>query len=174
MTDDQARLAALYRDVGPGVLAYLRRSFGDPDSAEDLLHETFLHAARRMERLHQVVSPRAWLFAIARNVAITALRRRRVSSALPDELAAPEAEEDPRRVRVRGALSQLPPGQREALELRLRDELSYEEIAEVLQVPVGTVRSRLHYALQQLRVAASAAENPPRGVLWMPRRWNDC
>ncbi|NUQ48120.1 MAG: sigma-70 family RNA polymerase sigma factor, partial [Phycisphaerae bacterium] len=53
--------------------------------------------------------------------------------------------------RMRLAIARLPDAQRESLELRLRDELSYEEIAEVTGAPVGTVRSRLHHAVRGLR-----------------------
>jgi RNA polymerase sigma-70 factor (ECF subfamily) len=147
------RLETLYRDVGPDLLSYLRRAAGDLHTAEDLLHETFLQAARRMERLSQAVSVRAWLYAIARNVAATAYRRKRATERLPAELADAGGAEDPRLERMREAVADLPETLRETLELRLRDELSYEEIAEVLQIPVGTVRSRLHHALQRLRAA---------------------
>ena len=147
------RLETLYRDVGPDLLSYLRRAAGDLHTAEDLLHETFLHAARRMERLSQAVSVRAWLYAIARNVAATAYRRKRGTERLPAELPDSAATDDPRMARLRDAVASLPETLRETLELRLRDELSYEEIADVLQIPVGTVRSRLHHALERLRAA---------------------
>ncbi len=147
------RLEALYRDVGPDLLSYLRRAPGDLHTAEDLLHETFMQAARGLERLADAVSARAWLYAIARHVAVTAYRRRRGVERLPATLAEPEEAEDPRMERMRQAIAELPAAMRETLELRLRSELSYEEIADVLQIPVGTVRSRLHGALQRLRAA---------------------
>ncbi len=152
---DQAatRLEALYREVGPGLLAYLRRHCGDDHAAEDSLQETFMQAARRQERLAETISPRAWLFAIARNVAVTALRRRRVTQPLPADVPAVERADDPRLERVRRAIAELPDTLRETLELRLRHELSYEELAGVLEIPLGTVRSRLHHALRRLRVA---------------------
>lgn len=152
------RLETLYRDVGPSLLSYLRRGCRDAQAAEDLLHETFLQAARRPERLARAASPRAWLFTIARNVAVTALRRRRAPRPLADELPAPERAEDPRLEQVRAAVGGLPDTLREPLELRLRNELSYEEIADVLQIPVGTVRSRLHHAVRRLRAALSETE----------------
>jgi len=151
-------LEALYREVGPSILAYLRRLAGDQQAAEDLLQETFFQAARREDRLIEAVSPRAWVFTIARNVAMTALRRRRKLAPLPAELAAEEPLEDPRLEAVRVAIGDLPVALRETLELRLRDELSYEEIADVLEIPVGTVRSRLHHALLRLRVTVTAGE----------------
>lgn len=152
------RLERLYRDVGPNLLSYLHRWLGDLHMAEDSLQETFCQAARKVERLSQAVSPRAWLFAIARNVAVTAVRRRRATVPLLAELPAVEQTEDPRLEPVRQAILGLPAGLREVLELRLRDELSYEEIADVLQIPLGTVRSRLHTALQRLRAAVTGLE----------------
>jgi len=156
--DALTRLEALYRDVGPGLLAYLRRRFGDHHAAEDLLQETFLQASRRMEWLAEAVSPRAWRFAIARNVALTAQRRRRPMQRLPADVATAGQPVDARLEHVRRAIAELPDMFRETLELRLRDELSYEEIADVLQIPIGTVRSRLHHALRRLRVAALDAD----------------
>ena len=58
---------------------------------------------------------------------------------------------DPRLDEMRQAIAELPGQQRQALELRLREELSYEEIAAVLDIPLGTVRSRLHHAVRRLR-----------------------
>jgi len=141
----------LYREHGPALLAYLRRAFVGADSAEDLLHETFLRAMRQGDRLAEAVSPRAWLFTIARNVAISALRRRRCVPLTVEVAADAGPAEPPELERMRRAIADLPAEQRETLELRLREELSYEEIASVLGVPLGTVRSRLHLAVRRLR-----------------------
>ncbi len=162
MDEAGTRLETLYRELGPDLLSYLRRRLADRHAAEDLLQETFLQAARRLERVSQAVSPRAWLYAIARNVAATAARRRRRVESLPVEIAAEVPPEDPRLTQVRAAIADLSETLRETLELRLRCELSYEEIATVLGVPVGTVRSRLHLALQRLRAATQEADEPQR------------
>lgn len=166
MAETMRQVARLYREHGPDLLRYLRRRFADAGSAEDLLQETFVQAMRRPDRLGQAVSPRAWLFAIARNVGVSWLRRRRRPVRLPDEIASPVgAAEDPRLERMRRAIAALPAPQREALELRLREQLSYEEIADVLDVPLGTVRSRLHHAVRRLRGAIGDApgEQAPPG-----------
>jgi RNA polymerase sigma-70 factor (ECF subfamily) len=150
--DDEAReVEALYHLHGRALLGYLRRSFSGTEAAEDLLHETFVHALRRADRLAEAASPRAWLFGIARHVGLTALRRRRTELLPAETASAPPAEADERLDRMRRAIAALPPPQREAIELRLVDELSYEDIAAVLGVPVGTVRSRLHHAVRRLR-----------------------
>ncbi len=151
MSAERRQVEELYRAHGRPLLAYLARCLGSPQQAEDLLHETFVRALTRLDRLAAAVSPASWLFGIARHLALTARRRRRPTQALSEAAAAPSAEEDPRLEAMRAALARLPGVHREALELRLRHELSYEEIAEVLGIPVGTVRSRLHHAVRQLR-----------------------
>jgi len=147
--EDVNELESLYKLHGPAVLEYLRRLVGS--DAEDLLHETFVRAAQYRGRVSAASSARAWLFGVARHVAISSLRRRRRSQPLMDQWAAAEQSEDPRLEVMRAAIERLPALQREALELRLRNELSYEEIAMTLEVPLGTVRSRLHAAVRQLR-----------------------
>jgi RNA polymerase sigma factor (sigma-70 family) len=144
-------LASLYREHGPALLAYLRRAFGAYLCPEDLLQDTLLQAAREPAGLARAASPRAWLFGIARHVGLRAARRRKAAVALPTDVPVRTADEDPRLEPMRAALECLPPHLRETLELRLRAELTYAEIATVLEIPVGTVRSRLHEAVQRLR-----------------------
>jgi RNA polymerase sigma-70 factor (ECF subfamily) len=145
-------LDRLYREVGPHLLAWLVRRHGDPTAAEDLLQETFAAAVRHPERLWRAVSQRAYLFGIARNLSVDSHRQARATTNLTENLAMePEATVDPRVERMREAIAKLNPALREVLELRLQAELSYEEIATALGVPVGTVRSRLHHAVKQLR-----------------------
>jgi RNA polymerase sigma-70 factor, ECF subfamily len=152
MNDAMAQVRALYAEHGPGLLRYLHGLTGRREIAEDLLQDTFVQAMRGVDGLVGANSPRAWLFAIARHLGINAIQRRRTTAALPEALAAaPVDEGDPRCEAMRAAIGELPEGQREALQLRLRDELTYEEIAQVLGVPVGTVRSRLHNAVKNLR-----------------------
>jgi RNA polymerase sigma factor (sigma-70 family) len=149
MADSQAKVEAWYREYGAALLRYLIRRFGR-DGADDLLQETFVQALRRPQR-GETVSPRAWLFGIARHVGITAFRRSKVMAQLPASMAAQAAEVDERLGEMRQAMAKLPQEMRETLELRLADDLSYEEIAAVLEIPVGTVRSRLHNAVKKLR-----------------------
>ena len=138
----------LYQDHGPALLSYLRRSFGWCASAEDMLQETFVQVLRRPGDLDEAVSPRAWLFGIARHLGQTAARRHRPMAELK-ESATSSAGSD--LLDLRQAIAELSPTLREPLELRLGEQLSYEEIAQVLEIPVGTVRSRLHNAMRELR-----------------------
>ena len=145
------QLERLYRELGPALLGYFRRQPALASNAEDLLQDTFVRALKRSARLPPPVSPRAYFFGIARHVGIDALRRLRpVEELAPDTPAAVKLEDD-RLEPMRRAIAQLSGTQREALLLKLQQDLSYEEIAEVLAIPVGTVRSRLHYAVRQLR-----------------------
>ena len=153
-----SQVEALYDEHGAALLEYLRRNRPSSDSAEDLLQETFLQALRSADRLAEVRSPRTWLFGIARNVARTALRRRRATE-LPAQIAASSDVVDPQIEQMHAAIARLPELQREALQLRVRYDLTYEEIAAVLEIPLGTVRSRLHHAVRRLRDAMTRGDS---------------
>ena len=156
-------IEGLYRETGPQLLAYLARRLGDLPAAEDALQETFAAVLRHPERVQAAASARAYLFGIARNLATAAGRSRRETDLLSPDLAAEELTVDPRLELMREAMTRLKPEFREALELRLRHELSYQEIADILDVPLGTVRSRLHHAVNQLRRAI----HPPQITAFM-------
>jgi len=150
MADSQVKVEGWYREYGAALLRFLARRFGSA-GADDLLQETFVQALRRPQRSGETVSARAWLFGIARHVGISAFRRRKVMVQLTEGVEARVSEADSRIAEMRRAIAKLPREMRETLELRLADELSYEEIAAVLEIPVGTVRSRLHNAVKKLR-----------------------
>ena len=149
------QIEAMYCAHAPDLLRYLQRNFGDSISAEDLLQETFVRWMAQNGPTRNTESPRAFLFGIARHVGLTALRksRRRRTQPIGDVAARAVVEEDPQLQQMHAAIAKLPQQIRETLELRLREELSYEEIASVLEIPLGTVRSRLHSALRMLRDA---------------------
>src|SRR5678809_933668 len=94
MAESQAKVEGWYREYGSALLRYLSRRFGR-EGADDLLQETFVQALRRPRRAGETVSPRAWLFGVARHVGITAFRRRKLTVDLPGEVSArsPEADE---------------------------------------------------------------------------------
>ena len=141
-----------YREVGPFLLAYFQRRHGNPQTAQDLLQETFAAVLRSPDRWRQAQSPRAYLFGVARNLSADFFRRCHPAEELPPESPAAEPSlSDPRLEQMRAAIGQLNAASRQVLELRLQRELSYEAMAEFLRVPVGTVRSRLHHAVRQLR-----------------------
>lgn len=160
MLSEVCDIATLYQRYGMEVLQYLARRCA-VEAAEDLLQETFLQAVRSADRLSGVILPRAWLFGIARHV--LARYHQRTTDLAPlheiDAQAGDDVPEDHRLPAVREAISQLSPELRETLELRLNDELSYEEIAGALGIPIGTVRSRLHNAIRHLRTALTASNS---------------
>ncbi len=160
MTSARLQLERLYREIAPALLAYFRRRPALAGAAEDLVQDTFVRAMKRSDRLAESVSARAYVFGIARHVGLDRLRAQRDEVELTDQ-AAPTAEgPDERLEPMRRAIASLPEPQRETLLLRLQQELSYEEIAEVLGVPMGTVRSRLHGAVRRLQEILNSNGNP--------------
>ena len=151
MREGPAAMEMLYQVHGPAILRYLQRRFGRVASAEDLLQETFVRALGNRKGFDSAESARAFLFGIARNVGLAAARRLREPRVLALEERAVGAEEEAGLAEMRGAIGRLPEQIRETLEFRLREELTYEEIAGVMGIPVGTVRSRLHTALLMLQ-----------------------
>jgi len=138
------------------VHRYLVNRLAEPAVAEELAAETFLRAfaARRRYR-HTDATARAWLFTIATNLLRDEFRARRRRGSLLERLARerealelPALAADPE---LRVALAGLPVQEREALLLFAWADLSYEEIALVLGVRLGTVRSRIHRARVKLR-----------------------
>ena len=145
-------MESAYREVGPFLLAYFQRRHGNPQTAQDLLQETFAAVLRNPDRWRQAQAPRAYLFGVARNLSVDFFRRFHPAEELPPEAPAAEpSPADPRLDQMREAIGGLNAAFRQILELRLQRELSYEEMAIILGVPVGTVRSRLHHAVRQLR-----------------------
>jgi RNA polymerase sigma factor (sigma-70 family) len=140
---------------------------GAGEAAEDLASETFLVAYRRRAS-YDLSRPdaRPWLFGIGINLARNAARSHRrglraFSGALerPVEPHDGVAERiDARRLRLAEALDALTAEERDALVLFACEELSYDEIAEVLAVPVGTVRSRLHRARMKVRASLASTD----------------
>lgn len=150
-------LAQRYCSFAVGV-AY--RMTGSSQLAEDLAQEAFIKAWRKLPQFRGDCSFRVWLGRIVTNTALDYLRRQNPEQPLDEAvLPAPPAEEAPLRhlereelrQLVRQAVLSLPAQCRIALILREYEGLSYREIAEMLDIPMGTVMSRLHYARQLLR-----------------------
>ena len=144
---DPAVFHRLYREQGSTVRRFLQVWLRDPAAADDVLQETFLHFWRRPTGFDRAKGNiRAYLFGIARKKA-TDWRRQNVSHAV-DTSPRPA---DTHRLLIEDALTHLPEDLRTTLWLREIEGYSYEELAHILNVPVGTVRSRLHAARQKLR-----------------------
>jgi RNA polymerase sigma-70 factor (ECF subfamily) len=167
---DRVAAAALIRATQQSVHRFLAHLV-DAGEAEDLAQETFLRAMRALPSFAGRSSARTWLLAIARRVAadhVRTLVRRPRSAAGPDWQSAAEAtqvEAGPRveeMVVLRQLVRDLPADRREAFVATQLVGLSYAEAAEVCGCPVGTVRSRVARARQDLVTALRAADGAPR------------
>jgi RNA polymerase sigma-70 factor, ECF subfamily len=154
----------LYRESREALAGYFQRRHRAAQAVEDLLHETFLRLLRRADRFREARSPRAYLFGIARHVSADAWRRAEPPAADGEALeSVAAAAPDPRLAAAREVIAGLPALPREILDLRFQHDLSYAEIAEALDVPVGTVRSRLHHAMRILRARLAQEETHSQG-----------
>lgn len=159
------------------LYATARRLTRNPDAAEDLVHDTYVKAFRHRRRFRDGTNLRAWLTAILHNTFLNDVRRRKGSPVeggdeTADSRPAPgPSPEDALIARaeagaVEAALAEVPEPFREAVWLRDAQEMTYAEIAEVLQVPLGTVMSRIARGRRLLhdRIADRAIPAPVSGV----------
>lgn len=165
---DQAAFNLLVLKYQHRVLKLVNRYVRDPAEAEDIAQETFIKAYRALPSFRGESAFYTWLYRIAANTAKNVLvssRRRMVDYNLdlqdPDDYAAQVLLKDSDtpegmllteeiRTTVTEAMAQLPDDLREAITLRELEGLSYEEIAEVMDCPVGTVRSRIFRAREAI------------------------
>ena len=139
-----------YRDW---VVSLAFRFTGDPEIALDVMQETFLYVVKKFPGFRLTAQMKTFLYPAVRNLSIAARRQRdRYQSENPFH-GEEEIEEKPRfeTGTLSEVLESLPPEQREVLLLRFVDGLSMAELAIALEIPVGTVKSRLHNALAKLR-----------------------
>jgi len=157
---DRQAFGELVRRHRAGVVNVVYRMCGDAALAEEAAQEAFLRAWQHLGRYNPRYAFRSWVYRIAVNAAVDTLRRERPTTDLEAEPLAdrgegPEAwvERQQQAEQVRRAVLDLPPASRAVLVLREYEGLSYREIADALDIPVGTVMSRLNYARGQLRRA---------------------
>ncbi len=155
---DRPAFLALYHRYAPRLLGLIHRILGIRGEAEDVLQETFLQVWTTAGRYDAGRSPPdVWLFLLARCRALDKLRRRPViGTPITEQVAAddPPAEVVRRddAVRARSAVDELPPDQRTAIELAFFEGLTHEQIAARLNVPLGTVKTRIRLGLTRLRL----------------------
>jgi RNA polymerase sigma factor (sigma-70 family) len=164
---DRDAMAALYERHGDGLTAYLRTLLRDRGQAEDALQETLLVVWRRAGSYAGRSTVSTWLFGIARRKAWERRRRRTPEPVETGALAeVADAEPGPEELTLASAtgtslaaaLERLAPLHREVLVLALDQARTYTELADILGVPVGTVRSRLSNARRALRRAVEESE----------------
>jgi RNA polymerase sigma-70 factor (ECF subfamily) len=159
---EETAVRLLYRRWGPRLGRFLERATRDRCEAEDLLQETFVRIYRAAPRWRPLGDAAAWILTVCANVLRDHLRRcRRMPRtwSLEEGLEAEGAATDPAALRearcfrqaVEAALGRLPEVQRVTFLLKVEFGLRHEEIARILDCPVGTAKSRLHHALLRLR-----------------------
>jgi RNA polymerase sigma-70 factor (ECF subfamily) len=151
------------------IVAYVYRMVGDYDSALDLAQEVFIKVYNSLGRYRPEFKFSTWIYRIAHNAAIDHLRRQGASRTEEIEVAgaegttfekplaskAPtpeqETERGERRAEIEEVVAQLAPSYRELIVLRHSHDLSYDEIAEVTSLPLGTVKNRIFRAREAMR-----------------------
>ena len=142
-------LFARYREP---LYGFFRRRLESRERAEDLAQETFLAVIRAAQRYEPRALVRTYLYGIALKLLAAERRKPANQEAALDSVAEPVANGPPETgLWIRRALEKLEPGERDVLMLREYEQLSYAEIAELLRIPVNTVRSRLFRARMALK-----------------------
>lgn len=179
LNGDRAAFGQFVLDTQDRLYTLLVRILGDRDDARETAQDTYLKALSSLHTFRGHSSAYTWLYRIAVNLAITRLRkvRRHRTFNLPPQWTRADPAANPADAailaeqsrQVLSALGRLDGEYRTILVLRDVDDLDYPQIAEVLQVPLGTVKSRLFRARLALRhelqrfIAAPASPNPPGG-----------
>jgi len=140
----------------PRLRRYARALVGDRAAADDLVQDTLERAWAKLHLYRRGTDLRAWLFTVMHNVHVNKVRATRVTDTLDDELpelAQRASQGDALLVRdLDRAIAHLPSEQRAVLLLVTLEEMSYEEVARALGIPIGTVMSRLSRAREKLRM----------------------
>lgn len=154
---DREALDELLASIQEPLFGYLRRLTGDPELAKDILQEVFLLIWRKLRWLREPELFRPWCYRIASRAAFRILRRERRWTSL-DDAPLPELSEVPEEAASSDLLTHLPdlldrvsPASRAVLVLHYLQELTLPEVADVLDLSLGTTKSRLAYGLATLR-----------------------
>jgi RNA polymerase sigma-70 factor (ECF subfamily) len=157
---DRDAFGELVRHHHPGVVNVVYRMCGDVELAEDAAQDAFIQAWLHLPSFRHGTSLRNWIYRIAVNAALDVLRREPKAPlvdletlSMPDSFAGPETMllEKERAFAVQRAILSLTEANRSVLILREYGGLSYQEIAAALNIPLGTVMSRLNYARDRLK-----------------------
>ena len=161
---DRVAFAALFEHFAPRVKAMMRRAGVSEAAADDLAQDTMLKVWRKASQFDPAYGgAAAWIFTIARNVRIDARRREQRGTAyeiqdidaefLVDDTPGPDAHTAAAQIgrRARAAIDGLAPEQRRILEMSIYEDRAHADIALRLQIPLGTVKSRLRLAMARLR-----------------------
>jgi RNA polymerase sigma-70 factor (ECF subfamily) len=173
-TGDGDAFAELVQRYDRRLRYYLRKMLQNTNRLDDVAQEVWLDVFRSLSRLAEPGAFCAWFYRVAHAQVCREFRKRRVlcrpleeaeltvSNGEADDFSAEDA------AGVHRALDELEPEHREALVLRFLEEMSYEDMARVTGCPLGTVRSRLHYAKRALRRALESMNPHELNANWAP------
>ncbi len=168
---DETAFRALLDKYERAVYSICLRMIRNRDEAADLAQEAFIKVFAMLERYNPSYAFSSWLFKITSNLCIDYLRKRRIETFAMDEpisgdhgdiqrqYEAPDLDPEQRYIRnekmerLGEAIENLPPHYRIMLILRHQENLSYEEIADSLDIPLGTVKARIHRAREMLKAS---------------------
>jgi RNA polymerase sigma-70 factor (ECF subfamily) len=160
---DGEALDRLLRGIYPSLLRFVTRMVGERAAAEDVLQDTMLIVARKLRWLDSPGAFRPWAYRIASRTAMKALRRERRRFQLIDRDADVEAAQaviaeppDDLEGRLPDLIASVSPASRAVLILHFMEGLPLQAVSDILEIPLGTVKSRLAYGLRLLRERADA------------------
>jgi RNA polymerase sigma-70 factor (ECF subfamily) len=166
LAGDADAYALLVERYGGRVFNVALRITGDPDMANDCAQEAFIRAYRALHQYDPTRPFAPWLYRITTNASLNHVQRSRGHETTVEELPEhpEEIEEGPEATAVRreelaevvAAMAELPPAYRAALTLRHMQQLSYQEVADALDIPLGTVKTHLHRARAALKERLAA------------------
>ncbi len=153
---DKNALAELIERYQRPLRYFISRLLDDSELTEDIFQDTWLTVIRQMHGLREPDAFSTWLYRIARNKVYHQLRKKRVWSELNEDMAVSNENEDDvvsleDAAQIHRCLKELRPEHKEVLMLRFLEQMSYQQIAEVLDCNLGTVKSRVYYAKRALK-----------------------
>ena len=169
-TRDRDAFARPFEHFAPRLKAYLMRAGAPPGAAEDFAQDAMLTVWRKADLFDpRRASAATWIFTIARNRRLDALRRESRPLPVPEMSLAPEEPEQPdaqlseaeEAARLNAAMTDLSPEQLEVLRLAFFQGDAHSEIARKLNLPLGTVKSRIRKAMIKLRIALQPLRETP-------------
>jgi RNA polymerase sigma-70 factor (ECF subfamily) len=153
---DKDALSGLIERYQAPLRYFISRLSANPETAEDIFQDTWLTVIRRIYSLKKTDAFSTWLYRIARNKVYQRFRRKRKLFELNENIAVPNDTENDAfsaedAAKIHRCLKELLPEYREVLMLRFLEQMSYEQISQVINCKLGTVKSRIHYAKLALK-----------------------
>lgn len=165
---DDVAFEYLFNRYAEAIRRLLILRIGSPDDANDLLQETFIKVYLRLERYNADYTFGQWVYTIARNTLIDHIRRRQEELPIDERFSSPPSptptpEESvirlQQRTQIEHCLESLPERYGRLIRMRFLEEYSYEEIAERLEMPLGTVKTQIHRARERMCELIRRGEN---------------